>query len=84
MIAYAPDDEKERKPLLLSGYLNVALCYLKMGEHVDAREQCNKALELDPTSEKGLFRRYVTECVIKLFLDKYFYVKVYSSMIFTV
>nr|QBH73881.1 fk506-binding protein [Brunneria borealis] len=51
------ENEKDRKSLLLSGYLNLALCYLKLSEHVEAREHCDKALGIEPKSEKGLFRR---------------------------
>jgi Tfp pilus assembly protein PilF len=53
------DLDTERKTLLLVGYLNLALCHLKLQDHVEARDQCNKALKLDPSSEKGLFRRLV-------------------------
>ncbi|PNF36127.1 hypothetical protein B7P43_G10963 [Cryptotermes secundus] len=51
------DLDAERKALLLVGHLNLALCHLKLLEHVEARDQCDKALKLDPSSEKGLFRR---------------------------
>jgi hypothetical protein len=55
------DLDTERKALLLVGYLNLALCDLKLQKHVESRDQCDKALKLDPSSEKGLFRRLVTE-----------------------
>jgi hypothetical protein len=55
------DLDTERKALLLVGHLNLALCYLKLQEHVESRDQCDKALKLDPSSEKGLFRRLVTK-----------------------
>ncbi|PSN54651.1 Peptidyl-prolyl cis-trans isomerase FKBP4 [Blattella germanica] len=51
------EQDEQRKALLLVGHLNLALCHLRLQEHVDARDQCNKALELNPSSEKGLFRR---------------------------
>jgi len=52
------DDEAERcKSLVLAGHLNLAMCYLKLSENVDARRSCDEALSLDPNSEKGLFRR---------------------------
>jgi Tfp pilus assembly protein PilF len=54
------DLDTERKSLLLMGHLNLALCYLKLEEHLESRDQCDKALKLDPSSEKGLFRRLVT------------------------
>jgi Tfp pilus assembly protein PilF len=53
------DLDTERKALLVVGHLNLALCYLKLQEHIEARDQCDKALKLNPTSEKGLFRRLV-------------------------
>lgn len=53
------DLETERKALLAVGHLNLALCHLKLQEHIEARDQCDKALKLNPSSEKGLFRRLV-------------------------
>lgn len=55
------DLDTERKALLVVGHLNLALCYLKLQDHVEARDQCNKVLKLDPSSEKGLFRRLVSK-----------------------
>jgi len=37
--------------------LNLAACRLKTGEHDKVVEQCTAALELDPRSVKGLYRR---------------------------
>ncbi|KAG8336153.1 FK506-binding protein 5 [Homalodisca vitripennis] len=54
---FVEEGEKERKALLISNHLNCALCLIKLQEFTEAKEQCNKALELEPTSEKGLFRR---------------------------
>nr|QBH73893.1 fk506-binding protein [Nicoletia phytophila] len=51
------EKETERKTVLLAGHLNAAMCHLKLQEHVDAKEQCEKALAIDSKSEKGLFRR---------------------------
>ncbi|KAK2147711.1 hypothetical protein LSH36_540g01046, partial [Paralvinella palmiformis] len=51
-------EEKEKcNSLLLAGHLNLAMCCLKLGQDHDAMDHCDKALELDPKSEKGLFRR---------------------------
>lgn len=51
------DDKKEQQVLLLAGRLNLAMCYLKTSEHLLAEKECDKALEIDPTNEKGFFRR---------------------------
>ncbi|XP_043473738.1 peptidyl-prolyl cis-trans isomerase FKBP4 [Leptopilina heterotoma] len=47
----------ERDNILLATYLNLALCYLKVEKFVDAKDYCNKALEIDANNEKALFRR---------------------------
>ncbi|CAH2276358.1 peptidyl-prolyl cis-trans isomerase FKBP4 [Pelobates cultripes] len=51
------EESDKAKALLLAASLNLAACYLKLGEHRGALEHCNKALEMDPNNEKGLFRR---------------------------
>nr|AFJ24727.1 peptidyl prolyl cis trans isomerase FKBP-1 [Schmidtea mediterranea] len=52
------DEEKVlRNNLLLSLRLNLALCYLKSSDCVKTIEECDKALELDPASEKALYRK---------------------------
>ncbi|XP_063785264.1 peptidyl-prolyl cis-trans isomerase FKBP4 [Pseudophryne corroboree] len=51
------EDDAKAKSLLLAASLNLAACYLKLGEHRAALEHCNKALEFQPNNEKGLFRR---------------------------
>jgi len=42
---------------MLAAHLNLAMCYLKLSEDVDACRSCDDALALDPKNEKGLFRR---------------------------
>lgn len=52
--------EKELKAsesFLLAAFLNLAMCYLKLREYAKAVECCDKALGLDSTNEKGLYRR---------------------------
>uniref|UniRef100_A0A6I8SUI7 peptidylprolyl isomerase n=1 Tax=Xenopus tropicalis TaxID=8364 RepID=A0A6I8SUI7_XENTR len=51
------EEDAKAKSLILAASLNLAACYLKLGEHRAALDHCNKALELDPSNEKGLFRR---------------------------
>ncbi|XP_054708348.1 peptidyl-prolyl cis-trans isomerase FKBP4-like [Uloborus diversus] len=53
-----PEESQEsRRSLLLSGFLNIALCLLKMENYFEAIKYCDKALQIDPDNEKGLFRR---------------------------
>lgn len=53
------DEEKDKlkKSLLLAGYLNTAACHLKLEEYIEAKENCNKALDMDSKNIKALFRR---------------------------
>ncbi|XP_035520774.1 peptidyl-prolyl cis-trans isomerase FKBP4 [Morone saxatilis] len=51
------EDEKKARALRLAAHLNLAMCYLKLQEPNQALESCDKALELDASSEKALFRR---------------------------
>lgn len=51
------EDEKKAKALRLAAHLNLAMCYLKIQEPSPALDNCDKALELDSTNEKALFRR---------------------------
>ncbi|XP_043664793.1 FK506-binding protein 59 isoform X1 [Vespula pensylvanica] len=47
----------ESDSLLLSTHLNLALCYLKTDQNVEAKDACSEALKLDPRNEKAYFRR---------------------------
>ncbi|KAK6637332.1 hypothetical protein RUM44_007747 [Polyplax serrata] len=56
-VGFSDDENKERQALLLAGRLNLGLSYLKLDQHLKAKIECDKALELDPNNVKGLFRR---------------------------
>lgn len=53
------DEEKkaESHSILLAGYLNLAMSYLKMCDNPRARDHAAKALEMDNCSVKAYFRR---------------------------
>uniref|UniRef100_A0A3Q3G443 peptidylprolyl isomerase n=1 Tax=Labrus bergylta TaxID=56723 RepID=A0A3Q3G443_9LABR len=51
------EDEGKAKALRLAAHLNLAMCFLKLQEPNQALESCDKALELDESNEKALFRR---------------------------
>ncbi|XP_040894802.1 peptidyl-prolyl cis-trans isomerase FKBP4 [Toxotes jaculatrix] len=51
------EDDKKAKALRLAAHLNLAMCFLKLQEPNQALENCDKALELDASNEKALFRR---------------------------
>uniref|UniRef100_A0A665VJ51 peptidylprolyl isomerase n=1 Tax=Echeneis naucrates TaxID=173247 RepID=A0A665VJ51_ECHNA len=51
------EDEKKAKALRLAAHLNLAMCFLKLNEPNQALENCDKALQLDGSNEKALFRR---------------------------
>ncbi|KAJ8912897.1 hypothetical protein NQ315_011220 [Exocentrus adspersus] len=48
---------EERNSLLLASYLNLALCHLKLQDYFEAKNAATNALQIDPFSEKALFRR---------------------------
>ncbi|XP_007483818.1 peptidyl-prolyl cis-trans isomerase FKBP5 isoform X2 [Monodelphis domestica] len=50
-------ESKASESFLLAAFLNLAMCYLKLREYTKAVECCDKALGLDSTNEKGLYRR---------------------------
>uniref|UniRef100_A0A8C2WD76 peptidylprolyl isomerase n=1 Tax=Cyclopterus lumpus TaxID=8103 RepID=A0A8C2WD76_CYCLU len=51
------EDEKNAKALRLAAHLNLAMCFLKLQEPNTVLENCDKALELQASNEKALFRR---------------------------
>jgi len=42
---------------MLTSYLNMALCHLKLNNNLDVVRNCEKALEMEPRNEKALYRR---------------------------
>ncbi|XP_054159035.1 peptidyl-prolyl cis-trans isomerase FKBP4-like [Oppia nitens] len=57
-----PDDfegdlKTQTNELLLAGYLNLAMAYIKVENYLDAIKNCDKALDIDADNVKGLFRR---------------------------
>lgn len=59
MLIFAGDDKivEERKSLLLTSNLNLALCHLKLNDYMEAKTVLTAAIELDPLNEKAYFRR---------------------------
>lgn len=51
------EQKTRRDALVLAANLNLAMCKLKMGNFADAIGNCEKALEMDATNVKALFRR---------------------------
>uniref|UniRef100_A0A8C8HHT9 peptidylprolyl isomerase n=1 Tax=Oncorhynchus tshawytscha TaxID=74940 RepID=A0A8C8HHT9_ONCTS len=50
-------EEQKAQALRLAAHLNLAMCFLKLQEPSSTFDNCDKALELDNTNEKALFRR---------------------------
>lgn len=51
------EGEEERKKTLTACHLNAAMCLLKMQQAKQAKDHCDKVIELEPASEKAYFRR---------------------------
>ena len=53
------DDENKTKKdaLLLAAQLNLAMCYLKLNQNLEARNACDAAIKLKPDSDKAHFRQ---------------------------
>jgi len=54
---FTEDDKKKAKIFRLPSHLNCAVCMVKTGQFRGAIEQTNKALEIDSTNIKALFRK---------------------------
>lgn len=63
----SPEDEKQLFKAQLPIRLNLGACYLQLKQYEDTIAQCNKALDLDPESAKGWFRRGKAEMGMKLY-----------------
>jgi len=64
-------DSELRSQLQLAAHLNLALCYLKLGNNLKALDSSDRALEIEPTSDKGLYRRGQVSLESSLSLDVY-------------
>jgi len=51
------DGSESAQHLLLAGHLNLAICYLRLGRHRQARDSCECGLQLEPNNVKALYRR---------------------------
>ncbi|XP_051574965.1 sperm-associated antigen 1 isoform X1 [Myxocyprinus asiaticus] len=47
----------ELKPHECAVYTNRALCYIKLERFTEAKQDCDSALQLDPTNKKAFYRR---------------------------
>ena len=54
---YKDEEKLVANPLKCIGYLNAAMCELKMKQYQGAKKNCDKALEIEDQNVKGLFRR---------------------------
>lgn len=57
MEEWATDLQEKTRPVALSLHLNLANCYLKLGEPVKASNSASEALGFDPKNSKALYRR---------------------------
>ena len=51
------ENKDKRNALMLATHLNIAMCEIKMADYSEARQEINKALELDANNVKAYFRR---------------------------
>jgi len=59
------EEAKERDSLRLSLYLNLAMCWLKEKQPKRALDNCIRALEIDATSIKALYRKATSHLDLK-------------------
>ncbi|KAG7494282.1 peptidyl-prolyl cis-trans isomerase FKBP5-like [Solea senegalensis] len=51
-------EQREKiQTVILTAYLNLALCFLRIKEFSQVVESCNKVIELEKSNEKALYRR---------------------------
>ncbi|XP_072034788.1 peptidyl-prolyl cis-trans isomerase FKBP4-like [Amphiura filiformis] len=62
---FSDEQKAKAKPLLLAGHLNCAMSHLKVDDYMEAIRSCDKALEVDESNEKGLFRRGQARAAMK-------------------
>ncbi|XP_044025932.1 peptidyl-prolyl cis-trans isomerase FKBP5 [Siniperca chuatsi] len=53
------EQQKRIQDFILTSHLNLALCFLRIKEFSQVVENCNKAIEIDESNEKALYRRGV-------------------------
>lgn len=56
------ENKEKRDSLMLATHLNIAMCLIKMENYMEARQECDKALELDEKNVKAFFRK-ATVCI---------------------
>lgn len=54
---YKEEEKVQTKSMTCVAHLNAAICQLKTNQFTEAKKSCDKALELEGDSVKGLFRR---------------------------
>ena len=55
--AISPEQWKQVSELKVASASNLAMCHLKLGNTEKARDNCTKALAIEPANVKALFRR---------------------------
>lgn len=60
-----PGKKQKVKDLALAAQLNMAMCFLKLGDNMEAKEACVKAVALKADSDKAFFRFGTAEANMK-------------------